>query len=165
MVASIENITDTPVTLTENECIVFDQLMAHKKAKRVALDLGLTQSAVEERIRSVREKFGAPDRATAVQRYAELYGTHRNPVPIFQGVDTSPVSPEELIRELDGGPAFTLRDSQSWGSWQSRQPFLEAFDERFGIAGRAILIVACFVILCFALGSASDLFETLNRIM
>lgn len=161
----IVRLTDRPAMLTENECIVFDQLMAHKKAKRVALDLDLSLSAVEERIRSVREKFGAPDRATAVQLYAEQYADHRNPVPIFQGLDTGPFSPEELVRELDGGPAFTLRDSQSWGSWEHRHPFLEAFDERFGIVGRGLLILGCFVILCFALGSAFDLFETLNRIM
>ena len=76
-----------------------------------------------------------------------------------------PFSPEELVRELDGGPAFSIQDSQTWRNWGRRRPLLETFDERFGMAGRAGLILACFVILCIALGSASNFFEALNRIM
>ena len=45
--------------LTENECVVFDQLLAHKKAKQIARDLSLSFSAVEERIRSGRQKHSA----------------------------------------------------------------------------------------------------------
>ena len=160
---AIKRLSDAAVTLTENERIVFDHLMAHKKAKQVAIDLELSLSAVEERIRSVREKFGAPDRATAVQLYAELYLENRKAVPLFHGVESTPLSPEELVRELDGGPAFSLRDSQSWGSWERRRPLLEIFDEHFGRGGRVVLILACFVVLCLTTKAVTDIFDTLNR--
>jgi hypothetical protein len=140
-------------------------LLAHKKAKQIARDLGLSFSAVEERIRSGRQKLGAPDRTVAVRLYAAIREDHRNPVPMFEGVESLPFSPEELIRELDGGPPFSIQDSQTWGNWGRRRPLLETFDERFGMAGRVGLILACFVILCIALGSASNFFEALNRIM
>lgn len=151
--------------LTENERMVFDQLLAHKKAKQIARDLGLSFSAVEERIRSGRQKLGAPDRTTAVRLYAAARQDHRYSVPIFEGVDLPPFSHDELVRELDDGPAFALQDSQTWGAWEHRRPLLETFDERFGMAGRVGLIFAFFVILCIALGSASSFFVALNRIM
>lgn len=151
--------------LTENERLVFEHLLAHKKAKQIALDLGLTFSAVEERIRSGRQKLGAPDRTAAVRLYAATRQDHRNSVPMFEGVEQSPFSPEELVRELADGPAFALQDSQTWGAWGGRRPVLETFDERFGMAGRVGLILACFVILCIALGSASNFYEALNRVM
>lgn len=151
--------------LTENERLVFDQLLAHKKAKQIARDLGLSFSAVEERIRSGRQKLGAPDRTAAVRLYANTRRDHRNSVPVFEGVDLPPFSQEELVRELGDGPAFALQDSQTWGAWGHRRPLLETFDERFGMAGRVGLIFACFVILCIALGSASSFFVALNRIL
>lgn len=164
MASSVQQ-AENPGELTENERVVFDQLLAHKKAKQIARDLGLSFSAVEERIRSGRQKLGAPDRTVAVRLYAATLGVHRNPVPMFEGVEMPPFSQEELVRELNGGPAFALQDSQTWGAWGHRRPLLETFDERFGMAGRVGLILACFVILCIALGLASSFFETLNRIM
>lgn len=151
--------------LTENERVVFDQLLAHKKAKQIARDLGLSFSAVEERIRSGRQKLGAPDRTVAVRLYAATREDHRNPVPMFEGVENQQFCPEELVRDLDGGPSFSIQDSQTWGNWGHRRPLLETFDERFGMAGRVGLILACFVILCITLGSASNFFEALNRVM
>lgn len=164
MTSSVQQ-TQAAGELTENERVVFDQLLAHKKAKQIARDLGLSFSAVEERIRSGRQKLGAPDRTVAVRLYAATREGHRNPVSMFEGVETQPFSQEELIRELDGGPAFSIQDSQTWGNWGRRRPLLETFDGRFGMAGRVGLILACFVILCIALGSASNFFEALNRIM
>lgn len=156
---------ERPGELTENECLVFEQLLVHKKSKQVARDLGLSLSAVEERIRSVRQKLGAADRTVAIRLYAASRDHHRNPVPRFQGVEAAPFSDEELVRELDGGPAFSLRDSQSWGNWGERRSLLETFDDRFGMAGRAFLILACFVILCLALGSVTNFFEAMNRVL
>lgn len=154
-----------PVELTDNERVVFDQLLAHKKSKQIARDLGLTFSAVEERIRSVRKKLGAPDRAVAVSLYAATRNGHSNPVPIFQGLELPPISPEELAWELDGGPTFALEDSQSWGQWGRHRPLLETFDENFGLSGRVVLILACFVIVCLTLKAVTDIFDTLNRHM
>lgn len=157
--------SERPSELTDNERLVFDQLLAHKKAKQVARDLGLSSSAVEERIRSVRQKLGAADRTAAIRLYASSRSHHRNAVPRYQGVEPAPFSEDELVRELDGGPAFSLRDSQSWGNWAERRSLLETFDDRFGMAGRAFLILATFVILCLALGSVTSFFEAMNRIM
>ena len=151
--------------LTENERVVFDQLLAHKKAKQIARDLGLSFSAVEERIRSGRQKLGAPDRTVAVRLYAARRLDHRNPVPMVEGVETPPFSQEELIRELDGGPTFSLQDSQTWGNWGRRRPLLETLDEHFGLAGRVVLILACFVVVCLTIKAVADLFETLNRLL
>ncbi len=156
---------ETLVELTENERVVFDQLLAHKKSKQIARDLGLSFSAVEERIRSVRRKLGAPDRAVAVSLYAAIRHDHSNPVPTFQGLELPPLSPEEVAMELGGGPAFALEDSQSWGEWGRRRPLLETFDENFGPSGRVVLILACFVIVCLTLKAVTDIFDTLNRHM
>jgi DNA-binding CsgD family transcriptional regulator len=156
---------EIPVELTENECLVFEHLLAHKKAKQVARELGLSPSAVEERIRSVRQKLGAPDRTVAVQLYAAGRHQHRNAVSRFQGVEPAPFSDEELARELDGGPVYSLRDSQAWGGWRNRPTLLETIDERFGMLGRVGLIFACFLIVCLALGSVSNFFEAMNKVM
>lgn len=156
---------EPPVELTENECLVFEHLLAHKKAKQVARDLGLSPGAVEERIRSVRQKLGAADRTVAIQLYAAARDEHRNPVPRFQGVETAPFTDEELIRELEGGPVYSLQDSQSWGGWVARPALLDTFDDRFGMPGRISLIFAFFLIVCLALGSVSNFFEAMNKIM
>lgn len=158
-------LSEPPGDLTENECLVFELLLAHKKSKQVARDLGLSPSAVEERIRSVRQKLGAADRTVAIQLYAAARDQHRNAVPRFQGVETAPFSDEELARELEGGPVYSLEDSQSWSGWVTRPALLETFDDRFGMPGRICLILTFFLIVCLALGSVSNFFEAMNKIM
>lgn len=157
--------TECAGELTENERVVFDQLLAHKKAKQIARDLGLSLSAVEERIRSGRQKLGAPDRSVAVRIYAASQTEHRIAVPMFEGVEPLGFLQEELIRELDGGPTFSLQDSQAWENWGRRRPLLETFDEKFGPGGRVVLIVVCFVVVCLTTRVVVDLFETMNRLL
>jgi DNA-binding CsgD family transcriptional regulator len=155
--------------LTENERVVLDGLLTHKKSKQIARDLDISVSAAEERIRSARQKLNAPDRTTAVRIYASLISGHSESVPRFQGMVADPISPDELVRELTGGPNFPLRDVQPWAQWGevNRQPrtLLETFDRKFGWPGRLLLIVACFVVLCLALGQMFDIAESLNRIV
>ena len=86
-------------------------------------------------------------------------------MPVFQGVETAPFSDEELVRELEGGPVYSLEDSQSWSGWVARPALLETFDDRFGMPGRICLILTFFLIVCLALGSVSNFFEAMNKIM
>lgn len=155
--------------LTENERLVLDGLLAHKKSKQIARDLNISVSAAEERIRSARHKLNAPDRSAAVRIYAGLRAEHRVSVPSFQGVEEYSIRPDELFRELRGGPGFELNDAQDWAGFNEayRQPrtLLESFDRVFGWPGRLLLIVACFVLLCLALGQVFDVAQTLNRIV
>lgn len=155
--------------LTENERVVLDGLLAHKKSKQIARDLDISISAAEERIRSARQKLGAADRSTAIRIYATLRAEHRVSVPSFQGVEELPIHPDELVRELRGGPRFELNDAQDWAGFSeaNRQPrtLLETFDGKFGWLGRLLLIIACFVLLCLALGQVFEVAQTLNRIV
>jgi len=154
--------------LTENERIVLEGLLAHKKSKQIARELDISFYAVEERIRSARQKLDAPDRPAMLRAYTALYADHLESVARFEGVESLEESTEELIRDLDDGPTFSLHDAQSFGAWSDfgrRRSILEILDDRFGLAGRALLMLAIFVALSLSLGAVANVAEYLGRIM
>jgi FixJ family two-component response regulator len=56
--------------LSAKERAVLDQILLHKPLKVIAHDLGVTLSAVDQRLKSARVKLGASDRNEAARIYS-----------------------------------------------------------------------------------------------
>ncbi|WP_067489361.1 LuxR C-terminal-related transcriptional regulator [Erythrobacter sp. CCH5-A1] len=66
--------SDTICRLTEREKEVLRAWLAHKSAKEIAIDLGITHHAVEKRLKMARTKLGAATSLEAARMLAEAEG-------------------------------------------------------------------------------------------
>jgi len=108
--------------LTDKQIAVLDLLCEHRSSKQIARALEIAPNTVDQRINSVRAKFGTPDRATTVREYQRLrrlcgestYGSmvvdERYQVPLTSRRD-------EVLR-----PVFTLHDAANFDGYWTGEP-------------------------------------------
>ncbi|MBC2669692.1 sigma-70 family RNA polymerase sigma factor [Novosphingobium piscinae] len=132
--------------LSIKEREVLDQLLLHKPLKLVAHDLGITLSAVDQRLKGARVKLGAADRNAAARAYAALLATCRESTYGSEAVGADPEA--QLIRSPEPltGATFMLQDSGTiivppglFGAGHS-EAVSEVLDEKFGRLWRVIAI-------------------------
>lgn len=132
--------------LSAKEREVLDQLLLHKPLKVIAHDLGITLSAVDQRLKSARVKLQAADRNEAARAYAALLATCRESTCGFEEV-AGRFEPD-LVRtpESPSAATFMLRDSGTIIVPPSRLEIWpagavsEVLDERFGRLWRILAI-------------------------
>ena len=134
--------------LSAKEREVLDHVLLHKPLKLIAHDLGVTLSAVDQRLKSARAKLDAADRNAAARAYAALLATCRESTCGFEAVATPPDPPLTLPLDPPSAATFTLKDSGTIivpPSFQEAWPagaVSEVLDERFGRLWRVVAIPA-----------------------
>jgi len=157
--------------LSAKEREVLDQILLHKPLKVIAHELGITLSAVDQRLKAARAKLDAADRNEAARIYSALLAACRESTYGFEDLGSGrhrPLSPES---ELHSGATFMLRDSATtfvappWQDSDNRGAVSEVLDEKFGKAWRVLAIpvfaVAIAVLALALIAMARELGELL----
>lgn len=132
--------------LTAKEREVLDQILLHKSLKVIAHDLGITLSAVDQRLKSARVKLGASDRNEAARTYSALLVTCRESTCGFEAVAAALEAHVLPTPEQPSRSTFMLEDSanflvppRGYGDGPSRA-VPEVLDDRFGRLWRVVAI-------------------------
>lgn len=152
--------------LSEKEARALELVADQFTTKEIARELGITPRAVEERLRSAREKMNAPDRRSA----ARLFLQSRETCGITTGGSSTVGNRDRFgsqsLRDLPDSALFTLEDSSGIFFDKATGPtFLEAFDVRFGKPGRLVAIVLLAAALALVGAAAVSIAVTLGEIV
>lgn len=141
--------------LSAKEREVLDRILLHKPLKVIAHELGITLSAVDQRLKSARAKLAAADRNEAARTYSALLTACRESTCGFEDMGTGPDLPLPKTPEPHPGATFTLQDSATtfvappWQERDNRGAFSESLDEKFGKAWRVAAIPVFAVAIAF----------------
>ena len=154
-------------SLSAKETRALELVAAQFNTKEIARQLGISPRAVEERLKSAREKLDAPDRRAAARILLEQGGACGITTGGPTTVDEHHGSLSQGLRELPETSVFTLEDSalQSFSGDDSAPTFLEAFDVRFGKPGRLAAIVLLAVTLGLLGAAAVSIAVTLGQLV
>ena len=158
--------------LTPKQVEVLDRLLMHRTTKEIARELEIAPNTVDQRIAGVRDKWGTSNRKDTARLYAELLDlcgktTCGNSRVVSAGFD------EECAgQDLPVDPHFVLSDTrpmgrfEDWGGFvEERAVGLEAFDRKFGRAGRVVAILVLALVLAMTLASSLSIAEALGRLV
>ncbi|MEQ1495058.1 MAG: sigma factor-like helix-turn-helix DNA-binding protein [Novosphingobium sp.] len=144
--------------LSAKEREVLDQILLHKSLKVIAHDLGITLSAVDQRLKSARFKLDASDRNEAARAYSGLLATCRDSTCGFEAIGAGLDAHVFQSSEPPSGSMFMLQDSAAivvpppWFEQGHRGAVSEVLDEKFGRLWRVAAIpVFAITIAIFAL--------------
>jgi DNA-binding CsgD family transcriptional regulator len=141
--------------LTMKQREVLDLVLRHESSKAIARKLQISPYTVDQRIASARQKLGANSRGDLARKYALLLEICEEPVYEFSHVEDDEFSSQLTDRDQPTDPVFMLSDTPSikmdlpWHLQPDPQVGLEAFDDRFGVLGRILIIVALAVLIAF----------------
>ena len=132
--------------LSAKEREVLDQILLHKSLKVIAHDLGVTLSAVDQRLKAARSKLDAADRNEAARAYSALLAACRESTCGFEAMGTEPG--EHVVQSLEppSGSMFMLQDSATvivpppWHERGQGAAVSEVLDEKFGRLWRIFAI-------------------------
>lgn len=146
------------LSLKERE--VLDQILLHKPLKVIAHDLGITLSAVDQRLKSARAKLSVSDRNEAARTYSALLIACRESTCGFEAVVAALDADVFGSSEPASMSTFTLQDSATFvvppmGYGQKHVGAVsEVLDEKFGRVWRVAAIpvfAICLAVLALAL--------------
>ena len=132
--------------LSPKELEVLDQILQHKSLKIIAHDLGVTPSAVDQRLKSARIKLGATDRNDAARIYSALLASCRESTYGFAQLATDHEPPVTETSEPPSGSTFTFHDSATievvppWLERRHQGAVPEFLDDKFGLLWRVVAI-------------------------
>lgn len=159
-------------SLTQKQIEVLDLLVKHRTTKEIAYKLNIAPNTVDQRISAVREKWGTANRKDTARRYAELIELCGKTTYEISHVDDACDEEEQTDQDLPVDPVFVLSDAsplvshQDWGDERiSRPAGLEAFDAKFGRAGRLVAILVLAMILAMTLASSLAIADALGRLI
>lgn len=154
-VTSEDNASGDLVGLSAKQCEVLDLLLEHKSNKEIARILGISPSAVDQRLASARLRLGTLRRGDTALAYAKLKGACANSTGGFaQVANARPIADEDgedetermLLFEDIGIGLDSWREGMS--PWPSQQaPRLDLRD----LAVPASPLVRLGLIIAFAL--------------
>lgn len=157
--------------LTAKQCEVLDLVLAHKSSKEIARALNISPYTVDQRIAAARQKLGAATRGELARSYSALKVVCGKTAYDFSQVATHAFPPHELPRDQLADPVFMLSDASfvqmdvPWHGDPVSPVGLEAFDDRFGIFGRVIVIPALAVFMALLVLSMLAIAETLSKLL
>ncbi|MFY7838375.1 MAG: helix-turn-helix domain-containing protein [Novosphingobium sp.] len=171
--------TDNPVLadLSSKQREVLDLVVDRRTNKEISVILGISPSAVEQRLQSVRRKFDVQGRADLARAYLRFVNACENLTgeekQVSEGADLS-----TFVEERFGGVGSHASEGTEMGAgWQSggsvnggakesavqrmvhRQPVLDRLDAAAGLSGRLAAIAttaAAFAFLVVLMTSASQ---------
>ena len=139
--------------LSPKERELLDHILQHKSLKVIAHDLGVTPSAVDQRLKSARLKLGAVDRNDAARRYSALLAGCRESTYGFAELGGGGDAPLFQPSEPAAGSTFTFQDSATinvappWFEHGHTAAVSEVLDEKFGRAWRVVAIPVLAVLI------------------
>ncbi len=139
--------------LSDKQREVLDLVLEHKSSKEIARTLQISPYTVDQRVAAARQKLGVSTRGELARIYSRLLGVSERTAYDFSYVETDDFPPQELSRDQGTDPVFMLSDAGSipidlpWHLQPDQPSGLEAFDKRFGIFGRVLIIPALAVLL------------------
>nr|WP_240950298.1 helix-turn-helix transcriptional regulator [Novosphingobium sp. ERN07] len=171
--------TDNPVLadLSSKQREVLDLVVDRRTNKEISVILGISPSAVEQRLQSVRRKFDVQGRADLARAYLRVVATCENPTgeekQVSEGADLSTFAASQR-----DGSDYLRDESDLVGQWRRsgslmvdgieerrtqqvvhRQPVLDRLDAVAGLSGRLAAIAttaAAFAFLVVLMTSASQ---------
>lgn len=159
-------------SLTPKQIEVLDLLVMHRTTKEIAYQLHIAPNTVDQRIAGVREKWGTTNRKDTARKYARLLEICGKPTCEFSHVDDPWDEEEEADQDLPVDPVFVLSDARPMAShpdWfeeaASRPTGLEAFDAKFGRAGRLVAILVLAMVMAMTLASSLAIADALGRLI
>jgi DNA-binding CsgD family transcriptional regulator len=132
--------------LSPKERELLDQILLHKPLKVIAHELGVTPSAIDQRLKSARVKLGAADKSDAARRYSGLLASCRESTYGFAELGIEPESHVTETSEPLTASTFTFEDSAtyqvvpSWYERRQRGTVPEFLDEKVGRLWRVVAI-------------------------
>lgn len=142
----LDDVHDRFGRLSPKERELLDHVLQHKSLKVIAHDLGVTVSAVDQRLKSARRKLGAADRNDAARLYSAALASCRESTCGLAEVGTTRESPLSQILEPPLRSTFTFQDSATidvappWFGRRQRGAVSEVLDEKFGRLWRVVAI-------------------------
>ncbi|AIT79423.1 helix-turn-helix domain-containing protein [Novosphingobium pentaromativorans] len=159
-------------SLTAKQVEVLDLLAMHRTTKEIARELNIAPNTVDQRISAVRDKWGTTNRKDTTRRYVELLELCDKTTCDFSRVDDEPGGGDDADQDLPVDPVFVLSDARplamhrEWYEDKGRRPAgLEAFDAKFGRAGRLVAILVLAMIMAMTLASSLAIADALGRLI
>lgn len=157
--------------LTDKQREVLDLVLAHQSSKEIARALDISPYTVDQRIAAARQKLGAATRGELARSYSMLKGVCEETAYDFPHVATPAFSTHGLDRDQPADPVFMLSDASflkmdvPWHASRVPSVGLEAFDDRFGIFGRVVVIPALAVFMALLTLSMLAIAQTLSNLL
>lgn len=157
--------------LSAKEREVLDQILLHKPLKIIAHDLGITLSAVDQRLKSARGKLGAADRHEAARAYSALLLACRESTCGFEAVGENYESQLIQTSEPPPGSTFMLQDSgtiivpPSLYESGHHDAVSEILDEKFGRLWRIVAIPVLAVVIAMLVLAILAMARTLGELL
>ena len=157
--------------LTEKQREVLDLVLMHKSSKEIARTLQISPYTVDQRITAARQKLGSATRGDLARSYSRLKSLCGETAYDFPYVETEAFSLQQLSRDQLADPVFKLSDAAfvkmdaPWHDYPVSPVGLEAFDNRFGILGRVIVIPTLAAFMALLVLSMLAIGETLTRFL
>lgn len=159
-------------SLTDKQVEVLDLLVMHRTTKEIARELAIAPNTVDQRIGAVRDKWGTVNRKDTARLYAQLVELCGKPLCDFSRVDAAPVLPDEGDQDLPVDPVFVLSDARPmerrpdwYGGPTVELAGLEAFDAKFGRAGRIVAVIVLALMMAVTLAATLSIADALGRLL
>lgn len=105
-------------SLTDKQIAVLGLLCDHRSSKQIARALDIAPNTVDQRINSVRAKFGTHDRASTIREYQRLIQICGKSTYGSMVVEEEPLATLTGSRDEALSPVFTLHDAATFdGHW------------------------------------------------
>lgn len=158
--------------LTPKQVQVLDLLVMHRTTKEIAHELSIAPNTVDQRINTVREKWGTTNRKDTIRHYVALIEQCGKNTCEFSRVDGDADEADDEGQDLPVDPVFVLSDasayrrSQDWFEDADVGPtVLEALDARYGRLGRLVAILLLALIMAMTLASSLAIADALGRLI
>ena len=168
---TVAPVAGTLSILTEKQREVLDLVLMHKSSKEIARTLQISPYTVDQRITAARQKLGSATRGDLARSYSKLKSLCEETVYGFPYVATDAFSPQQLDRDQLADPVFKLSDAAfiktdaPWHDYPVSPVGLEAFDNRFGIFGRVIVIPVLAAFMALLVLAMLAIGETLTKFL
>jgi len=159
-------------SLTGKQVEVLDRLVLHRTTKEIARELEIAPNTVDQRITAVRDKWGTVNRKDTARLYGRLVELCGKPPYDFSRVDDRDGRAEEPDQDLPVDPVFVLSDARplvGHPDWTEIRPSglagLEAFDAKFGRAGRIVAVIVLALMMALTLVAALSIADALGHLI
>lgn len=155
--------------LTSKQTEVLDLLLRHLTTKEIARELNLAPNTVDQRIASVRDKWGTLNRKDTVRQYTELQAICGKTTYGSEGIDEASTisvgedvpSPSEMNLVVDPPSVGPAAHSQS----AERTFGLQLVDERLGKMGRWALVFIFAATIAVTIAATLAIADSLGRML
>jgi len=178
MRADVQEITDISEAtgllenLTSKQVEVLDLLLMHRTTKEIAREIGIAPNTVDQRINAVRDKWGTLNRKDTARLYGQLVELCGKSTYGFSRIDAGSGEGDESDQDLTADPVFVLSDARpmarhpDWFDARVAEPAgLEAFDARFGRAGRVGAVFLLALIMAVTIAATLAIAEALEKLL